>query len=438
MNINTGVMLIGIDDTDSPRTMCTTYLAARLIQSLRDHGYRIHRAFLVRLNPNVTWKTRGNAAIAIEADGDIVLAFDLACRCVEALADFDAEETHPGIVAVNTKPQTDFYYQAVRNFCTIDEAVSILKEAGALFKGYKSGRGLIGATAAVCAEFPDATFELLVYRQRETWGTARNVEKTTLFTSEADTSPHTWDSVDRSERITVCVPHTPDPVLFGIRGESPFWVARGRAFVISEEPACEQIFLTNQGTDAHLIGGRIGDLVEGRSYLLEGVVSSTPQTGKGGHVRFGIAGTGGIIRCMAYEPTKRFRDVVRALQPGDHLLVAGSWKQGSINLEKMCILAMADHTVKSPPNCITCGKRMTSAGTDKGYKCRTCHTKSKQPQVMLQSRHLHGGWYEVPPCARRHLAKPLIRGTPTLLHDPRNYRHEHPTKNGVDSVDGVW
>ncbi|MDD1671846.1 MAG: tRNA(Ile)(2)-agmatinylcytidine synthase [Methanomicrobiales archaeon] len=411
-------MLIGIDDTDSPRTMCTTYLAARLIQSLREHGYRIHRAFLVRLNPNVTWKTRGNAAIAIEADGDVALAFDLACRWVEALADFGAEETHPGVVVVQEKPPAAFYYQAARDFCSIDEAVTVLTKACALFKGYKSGRGLIGATAAVCAELPDVTFELLVYRTPDRWGTARHVEKTTLFTSEADTYPHTWDSVDTGEDSTVCVPHTPDPVLFGIRGESPFWVARGRSFIFSEEPACEQVFLTNQGTDAHLVPGTIGHLEEGRSYLLEGVVSSPPKTGKGGHVGFGISGRDGTIHCMAYEPTKRFRDVVRALLPGDRLIVVGSWKQGSINLEKMCILSLVEWVVKSPPLCGICGKRMTSAGTDKGYKCRNCRTKSKEPQVTLQLRLLRTGWYEVPPCARRHLAKPLVRGAPSLSPTP--------------------
>ncbi|HUW86389.1 MAG TPA: tRNA(Ile2) 2-agmatinylcytidine synthetase, partial [Methanoregula sp.] len=63
-------MLIGIDDTDSPEGMCTTYLGAVLARRLIREGMRIREARLVRLNPNVTWKTRGNAAIALHVDGN--------------------------------------------------------------------------------------------------------------------------------------------------------------------------------------------------------------------------------------------------------------------------------------------------------------------------------------------------------------------------------
>jgi tRNA(Ile2)-agmatinylcytidine synthase len=63
-------MLIGIDDTDSPQGMCTTYLGAVLVRRLIQAHMQVKEARLVRLNPNVTWKTRGNAAIAFEVDGD--------------------------------------------------------------------------------------------------------------------------------------------------------------------------------------------------------------------------------------------------------------------------------------------------------------------------------------------------------------------------------
>jgi len=49
---------IGIDDTDSPAGMCTTYLAAVLIRRLHRAGVRVIEARLVRLNPNVPEKTR--------------------------------------------------------------------------------------------------------------------------------------------------------------------------------------------------------------------------------------------------------------------------------------------------------------------------------------------------------------------------------------------
>jgi tRNA(Ile2)-agmatinylcytidine synthase len=55
---------------------------------------------------------------------------------------------------------------------------------------------------------------------------------------------------------------------------------------------------------------------------------------------------------------------------------------------------------------------MTSDGTGKGYKCKKCGIHAKEPEIQKISRTLKTGWYEVPPTARRHLAKPLCRGEP--------------------------
>ena len=55
--------IIGIDDTDSKTEMCTTYLTIEILKTsnLDLVGY----PNLVRLNPNIPLKTRGNAAISI-------------------------------------------------------------------------------------------------------------------------------------------------------------------------------------------------------------------------------------------------------------------------------------------------------------------------------------------------------------------------------------
>ena len=126
-----------------------------------------------------------------------------------------------------------FYTRAVTDFCLIDEAIDILKAVGARYRGYKNKRGLIGATAAVASVLGDRTSEILVYRQPERWGTPRDVDRASLFAAEEATFPHTWDTVDRVNDVVVCVPHTPDPVLFGIRGESPSWVMAARSMIQS-------------------------------------------------------------------------------------------------------------------------------------------------------------------------------------------------------------
>jgi len=405
-------MLIGIDDTDSPAGMCTTYLGAVLARRLiRDH-MRVNEARLVRLNPNVTFKTRGNAAIMLDVEGDPARAFACACALVEELADFSCENTNPGLVVTERKPDPAFYRKAVTDFSTIEEAVAVLDAAGALYHGWKNRRGLIGATAAVASELADRTSEILVYREPSQFGTSRSVDRQSLFEAEAATFPHTWDTVDTINDVVVCVPHTPDPVLFGIRGESPQWVMAARQMIDSEMPGLEQIWVTNQGTDAHLLAGTIGALREGISYKVRGTVADPPKTGTGGHVSFTIRDNGHAVRCMAYEPTKNFRSVVRRLVPGDAIIAVGSFKKGSINLEKIRVVSLARPVITRPPLCPACTRRMTSNGKGKGYKCKKCDARSDEPDVQEISRTLETGWYEVPPTARRHLARPLCRGIP--------------------------
>ena len=55
---------IGIDDTDSVKGGCTTWLATEIIRELQEFDLIGHPR-LVRLNPNVPWKTRGNGAVAL-------------------------------------------------------------------------------------------------------------------------------------------------------------------------------------------------------------------------------------------------------------------------------------------------------------------------------------------------------------------------------------
>jgi len=405
-------MLIGIDDTDSPQGMCTTYLGAVLARRLIHEHMQVHEARLVRLNPNVTFKTRGNAAIMLDVKGDANRAFTIACTLVEELADLSCENTNPGVVVVDAPLDPAFYEQAVKDFCVIDEAVAILDQAHARYRGWKNRRGLIGATAAVASELADKTSEILVYREPGRFGTPREVERQSLFDAEAATFPYTWDTVDIANDVVVCVPHTPDPVLFGIRGESPRWVMTARQMIQSEPPGIEQIWVTNQGTDAHLLDAEIRELREGLSYRIQGIVDTAPETGTGGHVSFSLHNGDRIVRCMAYEPTKNFRQMIRTLAPGDDVRVCGSYKKESINLEKIQVIALAHTTTSRPPVCTTCNKRMTSDGRGKGWKCKKCGARADVPEVQDISRTLEPGWYEVPPTARRHLAKPLCRGLP--------------------------
>ena len=98
--------------------------------------------------------------------------------------------------------------------------------------------------------------------------------------------------------------------------------------------------------------------------------------------------------------------------PGDRVIAVGSFKKGSINLEKLRIVSLAVAEIVRPPLCSACSKRMTSDGRGKGYKCKKCSARADAPVITRVPRTLTAGWYEVPPTARRHLARPLCRGEP--------------------------
>ena len=59
-----GIVYIAVDDTDSRTGNCTTYLLTEIIRELSDLDI-IGNPRLVRLNPAVPWKTRGNGALAL-------------------------------------------------------------------------------------------------------------------------------------------------------------------------------------------------------------------------------------------------------------------------------------------------------------------------------------------------------------------------------------
>ena len=63
---------IGIDDTDSLGGGCTTWLITEIISELSELDL-VDFPRLVRLNPNVPWKTRGNGALSLSLVKELVL-----------------------------------------------------------------------------------------------------------------------------------------------------------------------------------------------------------------------------------------------------------------------------------------------------------------------------------------------------------------------------
>jgi len=429
------MLYVAFDDTDSLKGMCTTFLATEMINEFADLDL-IGYPRLVRLNPNVPWKTRGNGALCLrlgfggggsskvgEIDGHEIRAFrrsagnpppkEILPRSVAVLekwAEFADPLTNPAVAVLDHRPPPSFYWRAVRDIVPIAEAREAARMAGA-FKAYKNGRGIVGCVAAAAWPVRDRTYEILTYRPKERWGTERDIDAESVIRMDKR-FPSTFNNYDYLNRKVTIAPGSPCPILFGIRSEGPSHLEEAMKMIRSETPDRWFIFETNQGTDEHLVkAGKT--LKRHTSVNLGGRVAGPPEVIPGGHVIFPLD-HGGRIDCAVYEPSKQFRRVARALMAGDNITVCGSVRDEprTVNVEKLCISRLTESRVKvSNPSCPGCGKRMKSIGRDAGFRCLSCGTKAPATAGVWRKvkRPLKIGWYEPPVSARRHISMPLKR-----------------------------
>ncbi len=411
---------VGIDDTDSPDGMCTTYLCMDLIKKLKKEGFVIDGyPRLIRLNPFARYKTRGNGGVSFKFPkeqfeyNDFKKAQDIILDEVSKLSMFDCDNTNPGVVFYEgkiTSEMEDFAFRALHSIITIDEAEEFANHIGAEIFKFKKGRGIIGALATISCKLTDCTYELLTYRIPENRGGKRKIDYDSVYLMDKLTD--TFENIDG--KYIAIEPKTPCPVLYGIRANDPQSLLEAKKIVkVYEEIEDYCIFLTNQHTDMHLeLADNIKSMRKYASFIVEGTVIDTPRPIEGGHFFFTLEDDTAKIECAAYEPTKDFRKIVEKLRPGDVIKVYGGiGEEGTFNIEKFKVLSLNNIEYKNP-KCPKCGKTLSSAGKNKGFKCKNCSYKledsSKVPYTIKRDLKV-GQFYETPVMARRHLAKPLCR-----------------------------
>ena len=412
-------LYIGIDDTDSPDGMCTTYLASQIINKFKDNGIElVDYPRLIRLNPFARFKTRGNGGVSLKIlDNDKAnLARQIVLNEVEKLSMFDCDNTNPGVIFYNgeiTKEMEDYAFRAIYEFITIGEAEEFGKSVGCEIHKFKKGRGIIGSIAAISLPLSDCTYELLTYRSSENYGTKRQIDYDSVYLMDKKTFPDTFENIDYSEDYIAIEPKTPCPVLYGIRSNNVDALHLAKSIVKVNEPLVDWcIFKTNQHTDMHIQKvDKISDMNQFGCYEVVGEVKNKPNIIDGGHMFFLLSDDSGEIECGAYEPTKNFRKTVSHLRPGDIIKVFGGiGEHNTFNIEKFQVVKLNDIEYKNP--ICECGKRMTSAGKNKGFKCKRCGNKiksSKKVPIVITRNLKNSQFYETPVSARRHLSKPLCR-----------------------------
>jgi tRNA(Ile2)-agmatinylcytidine synthase len=432
---------VGIDDTDSPKGGCTTWALTELLREIDDLDL-IGYPRLVRLNPNVPFKTRGNAALSAcwghgtgkpikvgEFKGKPLMSYprgrrttraeqdallEKVVRIVKRSAQWGQKGTDPAISISDRLLPEELYWRTVREKVTPAQAKEFLSTVpGSVSIAYGDGQGAVGATASIAWPARKHTWEIIAYRPRERWGTKRVVSGDSVRVMDSE-FPETFLSWDDKTRRVLITPHTPCPILFGIRARKPDHLPGALARIESEPFDRWVIFKSNQATGDHLQEVAISEAGAGTSPVLKGRVLRPPKTLRGGHVLFELADPSGEMPCLVFEPTKTLPPVARQLKPGDQLKVWGSlsWdeKERTLRVEGMKVLRLAPSWKKlSNPVCPSCGHSTSSLGKGKGFRCKKCRvtvpseSAPSAPETRADFRGTHMPTFS----ARRHLA-PLL------------------------------
>jgi tRNA(Ile2)-agmatinylcytidine synthase len=423
------VIHLGMDDIDSPRGGCTTHFASLLVEHLSGIGAEwMDYPNLVRLNPNIPYRTRGNGAVALrfaidssETEGVLDWVSDRIVKYVEK----SYPNTNPGVVIVTGEIPDDirdFAHRALWRALPMELAHRILKRNELMYFREGNGRGLIGALSSIGNQLPnDHTYEFLAYRGIEETRAARGVDPRSVMEMDEMFSGRLFSNFDPVSGRILVEPRGPDPVLFGLRGEEANDVISAADHIQSSQKVERWlVFRTNQGTNEHLVNTlSISNLRPYIAVSVEGRVTSQPVMLEGGHVVFGIDDDTGTVECAAYEPSGGFRNTIMLLRKGDLIVVQAGVRPASrihgltLNVEGIQVSEVAQQEEHANPICPKCDRRMKSAGRLKGFKCANCGHKDAAAEKIVTpvSRDLKNGYYLPPLSAQRHLTRPTARLT---------------------------
>ncbi len=384
------------------------------------------------MNPNVPYKTRGNGAVAIRLSGLPDNLSDFKNRVKERLNQWLITNKHaqPGVAFVEgqiPKKLGDFYRKAMTDLIDIETALQVATQTNCdiySIPRFSGRRGIIGALAAIgwAQIAKDYTFELVSYRIPNNWKRGKRQISQSSVIEMNHNCPRTFSNFDSINNEIKIAPHGPDPVLCGIRGESPEELNNAwRILEICEPISTIMLFRTNQGTGDHFQRKiSVKDAKPYESVFLEGTILTRPKRERGGHTFFLLEDGTGNINCAAYEPTHQFRDTIELLSIGDQIIAFGGIRAATnihpltLNLEKVKIIFLSPRNRTINPQCSSCGKRLKSAGKKKGFQCKKCSRKypDSKPRVIscLPPKKLQElNWIQPTECAWRHLTKPYTR-----------------------------
>lgn len=419
--MSTCTLHIGFDDTDSPKGMCTTFLAYKIVDYLKKQDSEfLDFPRLIRFNPNIPWKTRGNGAVSLKIKTNNPTKIKNKIKNLVSKYSDTKNGANPGLVFYQNEsiPSnfTEFSELALWQLIHRNHAKKFALKNNLEIFYIGNGQGLIGAIGAIGYQFHDHTLELLSYRKSSKFGKERKLSSQSVKTMQNKTFPYTFNSFDESKSKVLITPHGPDPVFYGVRGEKVGSLLRAIKILETEEKlAGHMIFKSNQGTNDHL-KNQFSKLTlkPYASGIITGIVWSNPKIEKGGHVFFSINCNGDVLYCAVYKQTG-ISSIALDLIKGDKICVGGGIRKASkihpriLNLEFIDIINLKKNIVKSNPICKICKKSMKSKGKNQGYRCIKCGETSKNIVNLEISRKIQKQLYLPQVSAHRHLSRPRTR-----------------------------
>lgn len=417
---NGTVLRIGFDDTDSPKGMCTTYLAYKMVNLLRKEKVEfLDFPHLIRFNPNIPWKTRGNGAVGLKIKTNRPELIKNKVRKLVTKYSDTKNGANPGLVFFDEEvfeSLRTFSKSALWQLIKRDDAKKFASKnkMDSFFLG--NGQGLVGAIGAIGYEFDDHTLELLCYRKNSQFGKKRKISKKSVQLMQEKTFPYTFNSYDNDKGRVMITPSGPDPVFCGIRGENPesLFLA-SKLLEMHERIDGYLLFKSNQGTSAHLKNEiDVKRMKPFSSGVITGTVKKEPKTDRGGHVFFSVLVEGIEVQCAVYKPTGITKTVLNLIR-GDKIRVGGGIRKASrnhprvVNVEFVKVLDLEKKFDSSNPLCKNCNKRMKSKGRNQGFECVKCGKKLISRLNQEIPRQIKKKLYLPKVSAHRHLTRPLQR-----------------------------
>ena len=162
------ILHVGFDDTDSRNGMCTTFLAYKIVEYLRKEKVKfLDYPYLIRFNPNIPWKTRGNGAVALKIQTKNPHLIKKSIIDFVKKYSTIQDGANPGLVFYENneipKEFSDFGRMALCTLINRNKAKEFAIQNNIETFHLGNGQGLVGAIGAIGYNFRDYTFELISY-----------------------------------------------------------------------------------------------------------------------------------------------------------------------------------------------------------------------------------------------------------------------------------